>query len=83
MIKNNVVDVSSKMNSCLLPSFGAWPEYREAHSHVWLQPPLIDGLGQLPLQKNTENANGALGSGVKSDEGENDLIFLLHILMYS
>ena len=55
----------------------------EVHSHVWLQPPLIDGLGQLPLQKNTENANGALGSGVKSDEGENDLIFLLHILMYS
>lgn len=41
MIKNNVVDVSSKMNSCLLPSFGAWPEYREAHS-------VREAVGQVP-----------------------------------
>ena len=42
-----------------------------------------DRLGQLPLRKSTENANGALGTGVRRDEGENDLIFFLPILMYS
>ena len=55
----------------------------EVHTCVWLQPPLIDRLGQLHLRKNTENANRALGTGVRSDERENDLIFFLHILMYS
>lgn len=36
-----MVDVISEMNGCLLPSFGAWPEYREAHS-------VREAVGQVP-----------------------------------